>query len=128
MDIASLRNELEEQLKRNPHPEAPDGFRDRFEQAVEHHAAETDADDKTELEAQLHRIRDEAEAAANAACADGRDAPDLPRPPDPIVDDPIPRGPDDDVDPAPRRPSRTRIGLVLGAVAAAAATAFYFYR
>ena len=57
MDIPGLKAELEEQLKRISHADAPGGFRDRFEQAVEHHEAEHDPEDKSELEAQLRRIR-----------------------------------------------------------------------
>jgi hypothetical protein len=124
MDIPGLKAELEEHLKRNPHPEAPEGFRDRFEQAAEHYQAETDADDKAQLATLLQRIPKEAEAAANAACAS--DEPDLPEPREPIVGDPLPSGPDGDPRPDGRR-SRTRIGVIVGALAAAAAAAFYFY-
>lgn len=96
MDIPGLKAELEEHLKRLSHADAPGGFRDRFEQAVEHHQAEHDPEDKSELEAQLHRIRDEAEAAANAASPGGR-----------VV-------------------RKGRLSLAVGAIGAAAAAVFYF--
>jgi len=82
MDVDSLKAELEEHLKKNPHPDAPDGFRDRFDAFVEQHAAEADEDDfsKAELEEQLKRIRDEAEAAWNAAGADPGGAPKVDAP------------------------------------------------
>ena len=130
MDIDGLRTELEKHLKNNPHPDAPDGFRDRFEQFVEMHAAETDATDKSELETQLVRIRDEAAAACKAGDSGGRDS-------DAGGDSPTdqPAGLDEPRAEVPRpglpRPglalTRGRLGIILGAVAAAAAAAFYFY-
>lgn len=74
MDIASLRRELEEHLKLNPHHEAPEGFRDRFEHWAEAYEAETDEEAKTELEALLRRIPAEAEAAASCAMEDAPEA------------------------------------------------------
>jgi hypothetical protein len=121
MDIPGLKAELEQHLKRNPHPDAAAGFRDRFEQAVEHYQAETEAEDKSQLEEQLKRIRDEAEAAANAAVADEGG---------PAAGDEAPSGeesPGDEAPAAGRGPGRGRIGVILAALAAAAAAAFYFY-
>jgi hypothetical protein len=139
MDIDSLREELEQHLKQNPDAQAPDGFRDRFDQAVEHHKAETDAGDKAELEAQLHRIRDEAAAAAKAGGSDpvpGRDAGVAVPRGDPVLRHPVP-SPGDPApvvaNPAPveglapGRGLRFRYSIGLAAVAAAAAAAFYFY-
>ena len=68
MDIDSLRNELEEHLKRNPDPDAPSGFRDRFDELAADIEAAQDEESKTELKAQLAKIRAEAEAAADCAC------------------------------------------------------------
>jgi hypothetical protein len=101
MDVNKLRAELEEQLAKNPHEDAPDGFRDRFEAAV--------ADDgpKDEVEAQLRRIRDEAEAAARAVHADA----------------PAPKPPGLS---APRFAQRS--GIALAAAAAAAIAGFFYFR
>ena len=66
MVVASLRSEMEQHLERNPHPLAPGGFRDRFDQLVEHHETETDPEERSRIEADMRRIRHEAEAAANA--------------------------------------------------------------
>ena len=66
MDIAGLRRELEEQLERNPHRQAPDGFRSRFDHMAEDYEAAEDEEARSRLEAQLRQVRDEAEAAANA--------------------------------------------------------------
>jgi hypothetical protein len=68
MDVEGLKVELEEQLKKNPHKDAPDGFRDRFDTVAEQYQAADDVVPKDVLEAQLRHIRDEAEAAAK--CAD----------------------------------------------------------
>jgi hypothetical protein len=68
MDVEGLKVELEEQLRKNPHKDAPDGFRDRFDTVAEQYQAADDEVPKDVLEAQLRHIRDEAEAAAN--CAD----------------------------------------------------------
>ena len=72
MVVASLRSELEQHLQRNPHPQAPEGFRDRFDQLVEHYEAESDPAERSAIEADMRRVRNEAEAAANAARAGGR--------------------------------------------------------
>jgi cobalamin biosynthesis Mg chelatase CobN len=68
MDVDSLRNELENHLKRNPDEHAPSGFRDRFAATIEDLEAAEDDESKAELEAALKQIRAEAEAAANCAC------------------------------------------------------------
>jgi len=75
MDVDSLKAELEEHLKKNPHPDAPGGFRDRFDAFVEQHAEDAEDFPKAYVEEQLQRIRDEAEAAWNAAEAEAGDAP-----------------------------------------------------
>jgi hypothetical protein len=129
MDIASLKAELEQHLKGNPHKDAPDGFRDRFEQLVELYKVETDAGDKSEMEGHLYRIRDEAEAATKAAGSGGRDSPGT-QPPPPKA--PGTQAPRPEV-PRPGTPGpwlalgKGRAGVLLAAVAAAAAAAFYFY-
>jgi hypothetical protein len=70
MDVDGLRKELEEHLKANPDENAPSGFRDRFESALEQMASDDGIPDEI-WEAQLQRIRNEAEAAAKSACDDG---------------------------------------------------------
>ena len=72
MVVASLRTEMEQHLERNPHPLAPGGFRDRFDQLVENHEAETDPEKRATIEAQMRQVRNEAEAAANAGRSGGR--------------------------------------------------------
>ena len=74
MDVDSLRKELEEHLKKNPDESAPSGFRDRFESVLEQMAADDGIED-SEWEAQLQRIRDEAEAA-HKCTGDQSDVPD----------------------------------------------------
>ncbi len=74
MDVDSLKNELEEHLKRNPDEHAPSGFRDRFAATLEDIEAAGSDEEKKELEAELQRIRTEAECAANCACGDSGDA------------------------------------------------------
>ena len=75
MDVGTLRDELEEQLKNNPDEHAPSGFRDRFEATVEGMEAADDAETKAALEAQLRQIRAEAEAAVKCACGEDEQAP-----------------------------------------------------
>ena len=67
MVVATLRSEMEQHLERNPHPLAPGGFRDRFDQLVENHEAAADPATRSRIEAEMRRVRNEAEAAANAA-------------------------------------------------------------
>jgi hypothetical protein len=67
MDVDSLKTELEKQLARNPDPDAPHGFRGRFESAAEQYHSDADQIPKAAREAELQRICAEAEAAANAA-------------------------------------------------------------
>lgn len=69
MDVDSLRAELEQHLDRNAHPDAPDGFRDRFDHVAEQIGAGEGDSPKSVLEGQLQQIRNEAEAAANAGDA-----------------------------------------------------------
>jgi hypothetical protein len=68
MDAASLRSEIEGHLKHVPDEHAPHGFCDRFDQVVASLEAAGDDEERAALEAQLHQIRDEAEAAGK--CAD----------------------------------------------------------
>lgn len=70
MDVDSLRIELEKHLEKNPHKDAPDGFRDRFDVVAEQYRADDRNVPKSGLEALLRRITDEAEAAVNAHAAD----------------------------------------------------------
>lgn len=74
MDIAKLRNRLEEHLKSNPHNEAPEGFRDRFEHWVAEYEAEESGEMKARLAELLQSVPDEAEAASKAGEADAADA------------------------------------------------------
>jgi hypothetical protein len=74
MDVDGLRKELEEHLAKNPDPSAPSGFRDRFDSAVEQMAGNDGIPDSA-WEAQLQRIRDEAEAA-HQCLGDHIDLPD----------------------------------------------------
>lgn len=74
MDVDGLRKELEEHLAKNPDANAPSGFRDRFDSALEQMAGEDGIPD-SKWEAQLQRIRDEAEAAHNCL-GDHIDLPD----------------------------------------------------
>jgi hypothetical protein len=76
MDVDSLRAELEAQLAKNPDPDAPGGFRDRFDTLVEQYKAQDDDVPKPQMEAMLQQIRTEAEAAwCCAEHARGEDAP-----------------------------------------------------
>jgi hypothetical protein len=75
MDVGNLRIELEQHLNRNPDKDAPGGFRDRFDTIAEQHAAEEDDIPKSVLAGLLRQVRNEAEAAANAAAIDS--APDV---------------------------------------------------
>ena len=86
MDVAALRNELEQHLANNPHPEAPGGFRDRFDEVVSDLEASGEDDPRSALEAQLQQICVEAKAAAAAGLADNgatTDSPSMPGAPDP---------------------------------------------
>ena len=78
MDVAALRNELEQHLANNPHPQAPCGFRDRFDAVVEELESDDDDLPRADLEAWLLRIRDEAKAAAAADDAGDASASDTP--------------------------------------------------
>ena len=69
MDVDALRKELEEHLGKNPDENAPSGFRDRFESVLEQMRADDGVPDEA-WNAQLQRIRDEAEAAAKCASDD----------------------------------------------------------
>lgn len=69
MDVDALRKELEEHLGKNPDDNAPSGFRDRFETVLEQKRADDGVPDEV-WDAQLRRIRDEAEVAAKCASDD----------------------------------------------------------
>jgi hypothetical protein len=73
MDVGSLKNELEEHLKKNTDEHAPHGFRDRFEMVAVELEAAGDEGLRSALEAQLHQIRAEAEAAAKCCAGGGAD-------------------------------------------------------
>jgi hypothetical protein len=79
MDVDSLRAELEEHLKKNTDEHAPHGFRDRFDTLAVELGEAGDAGSKSALEAQLHQVRVEAEAAAK--CCEGGHAADTPEHP-----------------------------------------------
>lgn len=70
MDVDGLRSELERHLEKNPHEDAPGGFRDRFDVVVEQYQADDGDVPKSALETLLRQIADEAEAAVNAHAAD----------------------------------------------------------
>ncbi|HYI64856.1 MAG TPA: hypothetical protein VEW71_08235 [Allosphingosinicella sp.] len=70
MDVDGLRIELESHLEKNPHKEAPGGFRDRFDVVVEQYRADDGDVPKSGLETLLRQIAHEAEAAVNAHAAD----------------------------------------------------------
>ena len=74
MDVDALRKELEEHLEKNPDQDAPSGFRDRFESALEQMDADDGISDE-QREAELQRIRDEAKAA-HSCVSDQSDVPD----------------------------------------------------
>ena len=65
MDVDSLRTELEKHLARNPDEHAPHGFRDRFNAFAEQYQAEEGEEPRAVIEQELHRVRAEAETAAN---------------------------------------------------------------
>jgi len=75
MDVAGLRHELEQHLGKNPHEDAPDGFRDRFDAVVDEMESGSDHVPREMREAQLRRICDEAEAAAAAGRTEADSAP-----------------------------------------------------
>ena len=62
MDVDSLRNELEKHLAHNPDADAPQGFRARFDMAVEQYQGDGGGMTKEALETELQQIRTEAEA------------------------------------------------------------------
>lgn len=70
MDVDGLRIELEKHLEKNPHEDAPSGFRDRFDVVAEQYRADDGDVPKLGLEALLRQIADEAQAAVNAHAAD----------------------------------------------------------
>lgn len=132
MDVDSLRAELEQHLEKNPHPDAPDGFRDRFETVAEQLAAADGDFPKSVLEGQLQQIWNEAEAAANAA--DAKPAampkaaapaarPKAAAPPAPAAD-----SGGDDAASTPAQGGQQRTAIVAGLVAAALVAAFFYFR
>ena len=146
MDVDSLRNELEQHLANNPDPDAPHGFRARFNMAAEQYAAGDAGIPKEALEAELQQIRNEAEAAAKDAGtesdepaaqphADAVQEPvAAPEPPaEPVVVAPAapvvapPAAPAaDHGDPAPGGFGRYGVALVVAVVVIAAAWYFFF--
>ncbi|HEY5721383.1 MAG TPA: hypothetical protein VIT45_03585 [Allosphingosinicella sp.] len=145
MDVDALRKELEEHLKKNPDEHAPSGFRDRFESVLEQLGGDDGIPDEAWV-AQLHRIRDEAEAAAKCGCDDGgeRGDEDLTEPADGGDSPPVEQRPDDhDTTNSPADSSGPRIaesegqgpagllqrfGIPLGVAALALAAAYFTLR
>ena len=130
MDVASLRRELEEHLKRHPHEQAPGGFRDRFEHWAEVYEREEDEDARAELAELLRKVPAEAEAAAKAGSAEAQQPVD--EPPRPAREpDEAPRDADTGAaEDAPQEPPARRAGsawLLFAAAALALAAAAYFY-
>jgi hypothetical protein len=136
MDIDSLRAELETHLAKNPDPDAPGGFRSRFETLVEQYNAPDDDVPKPQMEAMLQQVRADAEAAwCCVEHARGEDAPphapepppraepaDRPTPPgDPVIER---AHPDLNV-PGAGFVQRYGIGLVVVVVVLGAA--YYFF-
>jgi len=129
MDVETLRAELEKHLEKNPHEDAPGGFRDRFEAAAELLQAGDTEIPKSELEENLQQICDEAEAAAKAGGASsGRGEAVVP----PRVAPPPPRAvvPED---PRPPVEAGARAGfpvlwLGIGAGLVALALGYYYLR
>lgn len=140
MDVDSLRNELEEHLKRNPDADAPSGFRDRFAAIVEDIEAADDEESKAGLQAALQQIRAEAEAAANCACepaevpetgTDKAEAVEA-KADEPLAEAPVavapPAEPTSEPVAEPVSGPMQRYGLIAAAVLVALAVALYFYR
>jgi len=144
MDVDSLRNELEKHLAHNPDADAPQGFRARFDMAVEQYQGDGGGMTKEALETELQQIRTEAEAAAKAAGTESDapaphaaavgDAALAPEPPaQPVVVAPAapvvapPAAPvADHADPAPGGVGRYALPLIVGLIAMAAAWYFFF--
>jgi len=154
MDVDNLRAELETHLKNNPHKDAPGGFRDRFDAYAEQYAAGDDDVPKSVMEEQLVRVRNDAEAAANAAAGDA--APDMrigaspPRAAAPKKRGPADGDPAPDVRPGDSSPARREssgadeaalaaapaaapgflqgYGIVLVAILAVLVGAFFYFR
>ena len=120
MDVDALRKELEEHLKKNPDGSAPSGFRDRFESVLEQMAADDGITDD-EREAELQRIRDEAEAAHKCA-SDQSDVPD-----NQVQTDRSGGGIADRESGDPAAFLR-RLGIPIGVVALALAAAYFVFR
>jgi hypothetical protein len=136
MDVDSLRAELETQLAKNPDPDAPDGFRDRFETLVEQYKDADDDVPKPQMEAMLQQVRAEAEAAwCCVEHARGEDAPpyvpEAPPRAEPAVKPTSPGDPVERVD-AQIEPAeagfvqRYGIGLVVAVIVLVGA--YYFFR
>jgi hypothetical protein len=139
MDVDSLKAELEKHLAKNPDENAPHGFRDRFNTLVEQYQAEGGSIPKATLEQELQQIRNEAEAAANAAGTESAgdpapapraEAPAEPAPPPPaeaVPSAPVSAPVNASADPAPSGAMpRMLIALVIGVIVLAAA--WYFFR
>jgi len=130
MDVDSLKAELEEHLAKNPDEHAPSGFRDRFDTLVAQYKSDDEDVPKATLEAQLQKIRSEAEAAW--ACCAAPHAGEAPPPRAEQVDAPAdPGGP---VSAPADQPADTpasgfmRYGLTIVAALVVLAAAYYFYR
>lgn len=141
MDVESLRAELETHLAKNPDPDAPDGFRDRFDTLAEQYKDANDDVPKPQMEEMLKQIRVEAEAAwCCVEHARGEDAPPHRPEAPPRAEDapkPDPAGPviAPKVDPAERAeaPSQPeagflqRYGIALVVAAVVIAGGWYFF-
>lgn len=110
MVVERLRSELEQHLSDNPDEDAPNGFRDRFNEAARRHASGHGGLPPSVHEAQLQQIRKEAEAAANAARHDTAGDTGT-RPPDRTPDEDGRGAPVIDAAPAPSGDTLRRFGL-----------------
>ena len=130
MDVGTLRAELEKHLEKNPHEDAPGGFRDRFEAAAELLQAGDTEIPKSALEEELQQIHDEAAAAAKAGeASSGRGEAVAP----PRADPPPPRAaaPDDPRPPAAEADARAgfpALWLGIGAGLVALALGYFYFR
>jgi cell division septation protein DedD len=130
MDVDSLRAELEAQVAKIPHQDAPDGFRDRFDHVAECLKSGEGDCPQSALEAQLQQIRDEAEAAAKAGAAEAaggeedRAAPmSAPQSAPKSAPAPAPRQ-----EPEPEPASFQRYGIAAGIVVVLLVAAYFYLR
>ncbi len=127
MDVESLRSELERHLADNPHKDAPDGFRDRFNEVARQHASGDGDLAPSVHEAQLQQICKEAEAAAAAGRHDTAGDTGS-RPPDRTPDDDGPGGRVIDAAPAPSGDTLRRFGLPIVVILVLVVAALVFLR